>query len=52
MTNKEAIVWLRALALYFERKAADSQEDAQIMAMQQNAKNARKIVDIVQRNIK
>lgn len=53
MSNDQAIKWLENLAHYFERKAADSQEDIEIQACQANATSARAIaILIVQCNIK
>ena len=48
MTRDQAITWLRAVAVYFDRKATDGKEDAFITAMQQNADNARQIANLIQ----
>lgn len=47
MTKEAAIVWLKALELYFQQRAIMSQEDIEIIAYTQNALNAKKVAELL-----
>lgn len=51
MNKQEAIDWLKAVEIYFQKMSIMSQEDILILGYAQNAQNAKKIAELIEKKI-